>query len=55
MPTPIQIRTEADYLRAHVTVIRARYGGMNYAIHGIKLRFLALVKKWIWAAGAGKA
>jgi hypothetical protein len=55
VPTPLQIRSDADYLKAHVTVIHPGNRGINFAIHNIKQRFLSLVKKWIWAAGDGKA
>jgi hypothetical protein len=55
VPTPIQIRSEADYLKAHVTVIDPGHRGINFAFNGIKQRFLSLMKKWIWATGAGKA
>jgi hypothetical protein len=55
VPTQIQIRTDADYLKAHVTVIHPGDRGVNFVIQGIRQRFLSHVKKWIWATGAGKA
>ncbi len=55
MPTQIKIRTDADYLKAHVTVLHRGYGVRSFALLGLKHRVLSLVKKWIWATGAGKA
>jgi hypothetical protein len=55
VPTQIKIRTDADYLKAHVTVLHRGYGVRSFALLGLKHRVLSLVKKWIWATGAGKA
>jgi hypothetical protein len=55
VPTQIKIRTDADYLKAHVTVIQPGDRGMSFVFQGIRQRFLSHVKKWIWATGAGKA
>lgn len=55
VPTQIKIRTDADYLKAHMTVIDPGYRGVSFAVQGIKQRFLSLVKKWVWTTGAGKA
>jgi hypothetical protein len=53
--TQIKIRTDADYLKAHVTVLHRGYRVRNFAFLDLKHRLLSLVKKWIWATGAGKA
>ena len=38
-----------------MTVIDPGHRGINFSYLSIKQRFLSLLKKWIWATGAGKA
>jgi hypothetical protein len=45
----LQIGTEADYLRAHLTVIVARSRGRNSALRNLKERATSILKKWLAA------
>jgi hypothetical protein len=45
----LQIGTEADYLRAHLTVIVAGSRGRNSALRNLKERVTSILKKWLAA------
>jgi hypothetical protein len=45
----LQIGTEADYLRAHLTVIVAGSRSRNSALRNLKQRVTSILKKWLAA------
>ena len=52
MRTQLRIRTEADYLQAHLTVIEEESRGRNLTLRNVKQRVTSVLKKWILAANA---
>jgi hypothetical protein len=42
-----RICTEADYLRAHLTVIEGESHGKAPALHDLKRRVTSILKRWI--------
>jgi len=47
MRTQLQICTEEDYLRAHVTFLEGELRYRNPTLQHIKRRVMWVVKKWI--------
>jgi hypothetical protein len=51
----LQICTEADYLRAHLTVIVEGSRSSNPAFRNLKQRVTSILKKWLAAAMEARA
>ena len=47
MRSQARICTEADYLRAHLTVIAEETQGNTPAFHNLKRRITSILKRWI--------
>ena len=52
MRPKLRICTEADYLKAHLTIIEGKSRGRNLNLYDLKQRATSVLKKWILAAKA---
>jgi hypothetical protein len=52
MRTKLKIRTETDYLQAHLTVIEGESRARNPTLYDLNQRVRSLLNEWILAANA---